>query len=162
MTAINTGDTPSGQQLTDAFPLFVRKAADSLPLVSSTTLQNDTDLLSAVAASTTYNVDLWMIINTGTVPDFKFGWTGPAGATFDWSVQEGTPGALAAVLQGPFTIASVPPINGAAADQIVVATGTLVTSVTAGTLRLQWAQNTSTASNTIVKAGSRLRLWKMA
>lgn len=157
---ILAGDEPTASQLNDAYPLFVRKTADET-LSSTATVQNDDELLMAVPASTTYHFKLWLIINSGTTPDFKFGWSVPAGTTMSWSVQEGAPATLAAALQGPFTAASVPPINGVAADQIVIAEGLVIVSTTPGTMRLQWAQNTSTASNTSVKTNSWLRLWKM-
>ncbi|NJP75705.1 hypothetical protein HCJ99_34060 [Streptomyces sp. C1-2] len=40
--------------------------------------------------------------------------------------------------------------------------GTLVVGSTAGTLALAWAQNTSNASATTLKAGSRLELTRIA
>lgn len=128
---------------------------------NSAVLQNDDDLLVTAEPNSQYDFRLWMVINTGTTPDFKMGWTGPSGATLSWSVQEGNTIVIAAVLQGPFTLASVVPLNGAASDQMILAEGLLTTGATGGAFRLQWAQNTANVSNTSVKATSRLRLWKL-
>lgn len=141
--------------------LFVRKTLVE-SVISTTTLQNDDELLVPVAASSVYQFTLSANILSGATPDFKLGWSLPAGATMTWSVQEGTPGNLAAVLQGPFTAASVVAINGTGTDQMVIAEGLVIVSTTPGTMRLQWAQNTSNATNTFVGANSWLQLRKVA
>lgn len=155
------GDEPTASQLNDAYPLFVRKTSDQT-VNNTAALGNDAELVLAVAASTTYDLYLRLIINSGTTPDFKALFTFPAGLTASLQIQEGATPAAATAMSGPYTQASSLPINGVAADQVAVITGIVIVSSTTGNLQLQWAQNTANASNTTVKANSYMRLWKMA
>lgn len=139
---------------------LVEKTVDET-VNNSAVLQNDDTLVTTAEPSSKYDFRLWMVINSGTTPDFKMAWTAPSGSTLSWSVQEGNTVIVAAVLQGPFNLASVVPINGAGSDQMIIVEGLLTTGVIGGPLQLQWAQNTANASNTSVKATTRLRLWKL-
>jgi hypothetical protein len=160
--AVNDHETRVGVLEQQQIQLVYKTVDESVSSATTgTTLQNDDDLFVTAEPNSQYDFRLWMVINTGTTPDFKFGWTAPSGSTLSWSVQEGNTIVIAAVLQGPFSLASVVPINGAASDQMIIVEGLLTTGVTGGTFRLQWAQNTANASLTYVKATSRLRLWKL-
>jgi hypothetical protein len=142
-------------------PIFVRKTSDET-IASNATLQNDDVLLAAVVASAVYEFRLRAVINSGTTPDFKMGWTFPSGLTMTYDLFEGeTAGTAANVIQGPYVQTDVPPISTTGNDQPWIAHGLVIVSSTAGTLQWQWAQNTSTASNTIVRAGSYLLLRRL-
>ncbi len=52
-------------------------------------------------------------------------------------------------------------INGQAAVRAYVGYGTITNGATAGTVRLQWAQNVANASNTIGYAGSILKAYRI-
>lgn len=143
-------------------PIFTRKTADET-IISSAALQNDDVLLASVEANATYEFRLRVVINSGTTPDFKMGWTFPTGLTMAYDLLEGeTLGTAANVVQGPYIQTDVPPVSTSGSDQPWIAEGLVIVSSTAGTLQWQWAQNTSTASNTIVRAGSYLRLTRVS
>lgn len=147
--------------ITELRPLFARKTVDET-IISNATLQDDDTLALAVVASTVYEFRLRAVINSGTTPDFKMGWTFPTGLTMTYDLFEGeTLGTAANVIQGPYIQTDVPPISTSGNDQPWIAEGLVVVDTTAGTLQWQWAQNTLTASNTIVRAGSYLRLRKV-
>ena len=139
---------------------LVYKSSDET-INNSATLQNDNDLFTSAEPDSFYDFRLWLIINSGTTPNWKMDWTVPTGAALTWSIQEGVPANLFAVLRGPYIAGASAAINGAGADQIVIVEGLLTTASTGGVLQLRWAQNTANASNTSVKTGSRLRLWKL-
>ena len=145
-------------------PVFVRKAANQT-VTSSTTLANDNHLALALSASATYLVDLFLIVDGSTTGDFKMGWTFPTGATGDWTINAINTGAGAAATSGSITRAAIALASsenagaaGAGTKLILQPRGLVVTSTTAGTLQLQWAQNTSDATGTVVYAGSWMRL----
>jgi len=134
------------------------KSADQT-IISNSTLQNDTELAVAVAASTNYDFKLVLLYNSGVTPDLKFGWTYPVGTTMRYSMQGYTGG----VVQSFRIIETdVVALDGNASSLSCVCEGTVFVGATAGTLQLQWAQNTLTASNSSVLLGSSLRLWKVA
>jgi hypothetical protein len=137
--------------------LFISKTSDE-SLVSSTTLQDDDELTLQVVANTVYEVSFMLIYEAGTTGDFKYQWVAPASATFLHADNRLN---VAATLTGDDTVS---------ADDITVAitAGGLGTGVslpiegkgllrvagTAGTFKLRWAQGTSSAGATIVKADS--------
>lgn len=140
----------------------VVKAADQ-SVTSSTVLVNDTALVIASAnlvASATYRVDCELDYEGGTngSSDIKINWVVPAGATF----QLGIPAyfSTSGVVNAPVILKSATTFSvgtsGAASLRCLVMTGSLIMSSTLANLQLQWAQNTSSATATIVHAGSYL------
>lgn len=151
-----------GDAIRELRPLFARKTSDET-VNNSTTLQNDNSLLVSVVADAIYEFRLRLTVNSGTTPDFKMGWTFPTGLTMTYDLFEGeTLGTATNVVQGPTIQTDVPLINTTGADQPWIAEGLVIVDSTAGTLQLQWAQNTANASDTIVRAGSYLRLLRMS
>lgn len=140
--------------ITEVRPVAVRKVADET-VNNSSVLQNDDELFVPMSANAVY--DFFVIIhhNSGGTPDIKFGWTVPSGTTMVW-------GGYIVNTAGAFTVvanlsqSSTASIGGTGSDSFQMFQGTIVTSSTAGTLQLQWAQDTANASNTIVRAGSYL------
>lgn len=138
-------------------PLFVRKTSDET--VNNATLQDDSQLTLAMEASTVYEMRLRAIVNSGTTPDIKFGWTYPAGTTMSVHIFEGTsPTSAATVLQGPFIQTDTLAFSTTGSDQIIIVEGLVIVSTTAGNLVTRWAQNAATGSDTTVKTNSYLRL----
>lgn len=138
----------------------VIKSADET-VTSSTTFQNDDHLLVSVLANSQYFVEFFLIYDAIQAADIKIQWTAPAGATFDWT--HGGLGTSATATSGSVsrnyrTISDIGTIGGPAAgagtNAVIPGEGRLVTSGTAGTFRLQWAQNTSSATGAIVRANS--------
>lgn len=133
-------------------PLFVRKTADET-VNNSTTLQNDDQLALAVEANVTYWLSMRLLMSSGATPDFKMLFTFPSGLTMKLHNVEPTP-----TISVPYDQTTVAAVSGTGADATIQVEGLVVVSSTAGTLQLQWAQNTLNASNTIVRADSTMRL----
>lgn len=158
MTTFQAGQRLTAATLNAAIGLRAAKAAD-LPRATNTTLTADTDLAVAVAANSRYLVTISLLYkgaatNTG---DLKIGFSVPSGATLPGQfLGIGNP---LGVGIGPVTAASVLVSygNGTSNPLACQVTATLVTSTTAGSLILTWAQNTSNATATTLMAGSSLQ-----
>ncbi len=148
-------------------PLVARKTANEV-VNNSNTLQDDDHMGIAVAAGAVYLMDGFWIYGADPAADIKIGFTGPAGATLDWV--RGGMDAAATVVTGGFnstaqTLGSFPSLGAVTGvGTILIATpmGTLVTGGTAGTLRVQWAQQTAQANNATIYAQSWLRLQRIS
>lgn len=136
-----------------------RKAADE-SLASSTTLQNDDDLMADLAASTTYIIDgVIFASSTSNDPDIKIAFTTPTGSTIDV-------GYIAASTQRLNSVGGILEASGTASEAIplsksspviIMIKGTVMTGANSGTLQLQWAQDSSDTTSITVKEGSYLR-----
>lgn len=136
----------------------VRKLLDQTR--TNNTLTNDTELFVPVVATGVYLLESHIVQNSGTTPDFKVGWTFPTGLTMSWRcIAVDTTSAI--VSTGGFDQTTVVSFGGIAGDAHISLYGTVTAGANAGTLQLQWAQNTTNASNTIVRAGSTLWLTRI-
>jgi hypothetical protein len=138
------------------------KAADT-SVVSSTTLTNDPDLFTGTLAVGRYSFELYLLIaSVSGAAGFKFTNTGTA---------VDTRGVVPALAVGYINGAAYGPKNdtfyGTTVTYAAVSTAADTNQVTykgsilvgtAGTFGIAWAQNTSTASNTTLEAGSYLSL----
>jgi len=157
--AVNSGATAPEWVTTTAGATVktVRKSSDQT-VTSSTTLVNDSQLKFAVAASETYIFQAWLYTYAADgTPDIKVTFTGPAGSTVLWSSSQ-----VIFNAGGATTLTVVSP-GATTADLFVDANlraiqlyGTILNGGTAGDLQFQFAQNTSSANGTSVKAGSSL------
>lgn len=120
---------------------------------NSATLQNDDDLVIAVEASAIYQVAGVITFSSGTTPDFKFGWTVPSGTIIDGVVTDLPNGAGTNEIK-TFSESGSTLLSATGSDVAASILFTIVTSSTAGSVQLQWAQNTMDASNTVLRAGS--------
>ena len=134
-------------------------------MTSSTALQNDDDFAFTVAASASYVLDAYLMINgapTGT-GDFKLDFTVPTSATMKYTSFGVT---TSSAIQYEDTVnanSTARPVgtNGAT-DMGVALRAFVITSSTAGTVQMRWAQNTSSGTATIVRANSWMRLTRIA
>lgn len=145
----------------------VAKAATE-SLTASTTYQDDDELFLPAVANATYRFDLLLLHSSSNAGRFKMQFTAPAGSSLAWGV---VGVAIAVTSSNPVTDVSMPSrtltdILGLGGGNLTGTTafvqGVLTTSGTAGNLRLQWAQNTSDAGATQVRAGSTLRMKRIA
>jgi len=128
-------------------------------VTSSTTLQNDNALSVAVAANAVYIVELALIYDADTAGDLKLGWTIPAGASITNVADSMLTGTAAATTDDQMTAGTTNPVAGglgAGTNCGFVGKWLLTISSTSGTLQLQWAQGTSSATATRLFAGSYL------
>lgn len=139
----------------DAAPLVARKTADET-VNGSAALQNDDHLVLTGVANTTYKWELRLNYTSGTTPDLKWGLTFPAGFTLRFGgVDSDTAGAVR--INGNIIQTAVLAICGSGTDLTVSYSGIAIFT-TGGSLQLQWAQNTSTGSNSTVYQGSYMQL----
>jgi len=135
---------------TDKPYLTVRKSIDET-LSANITPQDDDELKFSIGANETWTAQFVIQQNSGTVPDFKFGVTAPVGATCDVSIND-TISSTNSVSNLGCGVSQA--VTGNAADEVTFVYATIVNGSTAGTVTLQWSQNTSDPGNTTVQAGS--------
>ncbi len=146
-------------------PNAARKTANET-VNGSNTPQNDDDLFALVAASTFYDFRARLVFTSGTTPDFRYTLSVPSGAT--WSLNAMV---FARSLAAPSVMVDTRTATSgnlgadglgttlSSQGQIIELFGWVQTSVTAGTVQLQWSQNTTNASDTILYSpGSFIRL----
>lgn len=170
LTAANFNAQIRDNGLTMPPHLIVRKTADET-VTSSTAFQDDDQLLMALATNTTYLVRLVVLFTAvPSTGDIKFQFTMPTACsvfmnTIGFQVSGGT------VNVGPMVGTTSPTgtsillgLNtGAAGDvRVVPFEGVVINGANAGNLTLQWAQNTSSGTGTVVKANSTLWAVKLA
>lgn len=157
----------------NALAIGVAMTAD-VTVNNSATLVNATGLSIPLEANSSYGLDGWLHWTSDPTADIKFMYTYPAGCTGFWAgigpVRDTAPVAGSErknyVDFGSVALTSA---LGFAGDDEFSATvyvsgiprGYIVVAGTAGTLQLQFAQNTATVSNTILRAGSWLRVTKL-
>lgn len=147
--------------------LLVRKSSDQV-VTSSTVLVNDTALVLPVGASSVWKFEFDINVQ-GSSGNFKYGFTFPTGgdlrtmavhvdssaAIQDFhstlSAASGTATGTATTVGGPAPKVRSLPV-----------TGVFVNSTTAGNVTLQWAQQSSSATATTVKANSSLWGYQLA
>jgi hypothetical protein len=134
--------------------------------VNNSTTFVDSGLAIDVVASATYEFFAWLRYTGGNTPDIKISPSSPSGTTGNWSLIGNGKDVGPATDTGvgaTFNAADIGTSLTVAGD----ATGTLslsclaigsFTTTTAGTFKLRVAQRTATASNTILKSGSYLKL----
>jgi hypothetical protein len=145
-------------------PTFLRKATPQNLTSNSAVLQNDADLVAAVAASTTYEFEAFLFYQSSVTADFKTAWTWPAGSVLYYAAS-GLDTSLA--LQQVTSLADVSGSTrswggaGVSAARWVSFNGHLITGGSAGNFQLQYAQNTATIETDQALAGSWLRIWQV-
>lgn len=155
------GQTLTGSFLNNALlnvtPLIAVKAGDT-SRSNTASRTADPDLVVALLANLTYTVDSYLMYDAGAGL-FQVYWTVPAGATVTgapWGLDTAVTAATVGGIRVPPTGAAV----GSGGSGTVVSarpTANVIMGSTAGNLTLTWAQNTSNATATILKAGSWIR-----
>jgi len=127
---------------------------------NSDVLQDDDDLTFTPTINNEYVIMLYLRFNSGNVPDLKFAFSVPAGAT----VVAASAGAtlfrnLTQVTQTTdFTAAKTVVTN--TVPQTVGIMAFLQMGATAGDCTIQWAQNTAAVEDTKMLAGALMVVWE--
>ncbi len=147
---------------TDPTLLFVAPASNQVATASTTVLANDTGMVLALAASSTYMLDALIVYDGPATGDFKIQFNGPTGATADLHVSAYN--AALGVTHPVIAIATSLIVGAAAVGTKAGArvTGRVVVSTTAGNLQMQIAQGTADAGVTTRHTGSFIALRKVA
>jgi parallel beta-helix repeat protein len=138
---------------------IVKGAAESVN--NSTTLQNDNDLTFTMGANEVwvFNFVLLVANNSNAGPDWKSAIYAPGSASCNVTLSGSEP-AGAAFPQVSTTNCTTPTalVNGTIVADVdaynVTMQGRVTAGASGGTVTLQWAQNTATASNLDVRGGS--------
>ena len=138
-------------------PLSAVKTSDE-SVTSSTALQNDNQLYVPLAANAYYAFECYLDYEGGTLgsSDIQWGWSFPAGLTMRYQVVGGNITGATTYIGTSVVVGST---NGAGTLRAQVMKGSVFVGSTAGTLQLQWAQNTSSGTATIVHAQSYIAMW---
>jgi hypothetical protein len=156
--SIDAGQIVTADDLALLAPAIARKTSTQT-VNNSTTFVNDTALTLPVLANTVYKAHLYLCYNSAAIPDLKFQWSVPSGTTLtNWYFAAGNTANWQTLV---LPSGAVSAINGTASDAPCNAWGIVVVGSTAGSMTLQWAQNTANASNTDVKAGSFFELTRV-
>lgn len=146
----------------------VRIRSSDLSRASSASAVADTAFDYPLEANSTYLVEIFCMVGGDPGADFRTTWTTPAGATGPRYVLAA---ASAATTVSSASMITVVVAFNAAIISGVQATGTyaghnellvITTSATAGTLQFNWGQGTSSGTATTLKAGSIMRVRKVA
>jgi hypothetical protein len=161
---IAAGGRITADEIQQVAPLAVIKGSDE-SVTSSTTLQNDNELFVSVDANASYIFACYLNYEGGTTGsgDLKWLWALPAGATMRYAAPH-INASSTTILDTTYTeaITVISRTNTAGTLLGVTMEGVLVTSSTAGTMQLTWAENTSDSTPTIIHAGSSLALWRIS
>ena len=160
----SAGSRITAAGLNAAIGLEVIKGSDE-SVTSSTTLQNDNELVIAVVASATYDFRCYLDFEGGTQgsSDIKWTWVIPASASIRYrAVYTNTSGSAITGTTNLDSDVVTAGTSGAGTLRGTEMVGTLVVGANAGNVQLQWAQNTSNATPTIVHAQSSLRLVRVS
>lgn len=146
----------------------VYKSADE-SVTSSTTLQDDNHLSFSIGASEVWAVRFVLFVDGATAGDFKPALAGPTGATAQCGVlgvssTEASFDGAHVHNEADFGLGGAPVLGtlGAGNSTLCYFEGVVFNSTTAGTVKLQWAQGTSSGTATKLLKGSYLTAWKIA
>lgn len=168
MKVFNVGDVLAAADVNEYLTntKYITKPNDTTR-ISTISATNDPDLSMPVDANKSYFCEWHVLYNSNSTANIRMQWTMPASATFNGLIF----GLGVSVSYGTNTIDASNPLNSVtfhwqgqapAVDSGVRLSGVLATAGSAGNFTLQWAQDTSTAVNTIVRAGSSIYLRRVA
>jgi hypothetical protein len=162
LSQIAAGQRLTADMLQAVAPMSAYKSSNQTG--SGSTLANDNTLFIPVLANAVYYFELILGYQGGTggSSDIKLGWSLPSGATMVYALQGNTTGGAATA--GAWETQSSVPALGTAGSGVpvgAVASGTIATGSTAGTMQLQWARNAGSGTSPTVLAGSVLTAWQV-
>lgn len=148
---------------------YVQKTADE-PITSSTTLQNDNELLKTIPQAGTYVFDLYVFAASAAnaAGDISMGFSFPTGTLhfsargLDVALPSGTTADADTRANLSATSGTTSTNRGlSTADNMIWIHGVLIATAS-GTLQFMWAQATSSASASTVKSGSHMTIKQVA
>lgn len=166
---ILAGQRITGTLLTSMLPDIIRKLT-ATDRAATTTLTDDPDLTTLLEANATYYVEMELWYAASTLSSgIKTAWTVPAGVTGNRSalgmastVSDGTPAGVGRWGVHNYTTAVAYGDRQSSSNLILAReTSIVTTSTTAGTLALQWAQDTSDAASCRMGVGSLMRITRL-
>lgn len=147
--------------------LAAYRSTDSTPRTNNTMTADDQLVIAGCVANAVYIFEGWVNWSCASaVPDIKFDFTGPTGATMparNFMAQTTTAStAIGSVDTGVGTTLGGDDVRGTINGQLSgLYNGTLFMSSTAGSFTLNWAQNTTDANGVTLKQGSWIKLTRI-
>ena len=156
---------------TRAFHAFVRRTVDGTAgtglVNNSTALVNDPLIVSSLDTGATYEWEATIYYDSSTTADIKFAWTTPTFSAMRWTVtglattattNEGDVRIQTAAASG----SSIQLGGIGVATQVTAKIEGYITTTAAGNLQLQFAQQNLDATNTTIRNGTNLKVWRVA
>jgi hypothetical protein len=143
---------------------MLNKTADETK-VSDAVTADDTVLKFTADANGKYKFQLQVVFTTVAAADFKFQFTGPASPDLVVFRRDSNPAGTNTTTQSfeeAYFSTDVSLTSASSGSGQVRIYGVIHNGVNAGTIAFRWAQNTSNAGSTIVRAGSYLSYTKVA
>jgi hypothetical protein len=146
---------------------LIRKTADQF-VISTTTLTNDTEFLVALPTAGIFQWRHLVFADGAATSDIRFAYTMPAGATMRWggigpstavAAGVGTSSFLTQTGSGSSLLFGTSAVN---TIETFMLEGEITMGGTAGNLQFQFTQDSSVASNTTIRARSRLEIWQFS
>lgn len=156
---------------TRAFHAFARRTVDGTAgtglVNNSVALVNDPLIVASLDTGATYEWEATVYYDSSTTADIKFAWTTPTFSSMRWT---GTALATTATTnEGDVKIATQV-VSGTSmsfggigvATVISIKMEGFITTTAAGNLQLQFAQQNLDATNTTIRNGTNLKVWRVA
>jgi hypothetical protein len=141
--------------------VFSRKIADE-SVVNSSTLQDDNDFIFSLNANKTYEVTLMLKVHCSNGGKIKMRMIAPAGSTaFMGAIATKGGNSGVTYMPNPTLAYTIAPAALDENTDIIIIQGTISTSATSGTFKVQWAQDNSDTDPTTVFAGSYCKVTMM-
>ncbi len=155
------GEDANQKRLNEEIGVTLRKSADQV-VNNSTTMVNDTHLLWPVEANIQYVFEGELVYTAATAADIRIGWSSPSGTAMSWNAT-GLDPALAYKNVANLAAATTSNFggNGTTSGRLIHVSGWFTVGATAGTFRLQWAQDVANASDASMRAGSTATLYRV-
>jgi hypothetical protein len=153
VTSVTDSEITDKRQFAPNAPVTLLQVADQVGTQENTTLEDSDTFTFTAQARGVYKIRHYIKLSSGATPDYKFNYTKPAGATLEGVVEYySTTGSQTTLITTFASDVAGGPRSTPDGEAWVDAT--LVISTTAGEFTFTFAQNTSDASATDVKAGS--------
>lgn len=145
------------------------RTADAAAINNSAVLVSDAVLVAALPTAGRFQFELVLFYDSSTTADLKVAFTIPAAAVIRWggvgpstTVSGGVGTAQFSVAIGSGTTITYGGSGVGTANTVaLIAKGNVLMGGTAGNLQLQYAQQVADPTDTVVRAHSRLHVWRV-
>lgn len=145
------------------------RTTDATAVNNSTVLVSDAVLVAALPTAGRFQFELVLFYDSSTTADLKVAFTIPAAAVIRWggvgpstTVSGGVGTAQFSVAIGSGTTITYGGSGVGTANTVaLIAKGNVLMGGTAGNLQLQYAQQVADPTDTVVRAHSRLHVWRV-
>jgi len=145
---------PAGKPHTGIEEVKILRKPDDEIVNNSAAMQDDDDIQLSVAANEVWYFKLFNLFRSSFGAAIKFGWSVPAGTTMLWVAPRHL--GETALTEGQLDIET-----GSGFTEILVHHGIIKVGETAGTVKLQWAQQTAEDYDTKLYENTHMICWRV-